>query len=429
MHSIIYPKLNETIHETVLPNGLRVAIIHKPDYLTSSFFLAVPYGSMDLVQSIDGERFEQPSGIAHFLEHKLFENNNGTDIMEAFSALSANVNAFTSHTETVYTFSTSQNRLTRPLNLLLDFVQNLSITEASVEKEKGIIVQELRMYMNMPEQRLVYETYQSLYLNHPIRLDIGGTESSVESITKADLETCYRLNYHPSNCLLVAVTPADPRKIIRIIRNNQAKKVFAPGVRLKRALSPEPLEVARPDFRFEMDIQAPKLTYAFKLDCMDEDPLVNLKHEWTLRLLLELLFSATNPAYQDWLKAQRIHDYFGYEIEINHEYAFAMFYGESVEPEDFKALVREGLDADLNALSPRLEGLKRRYSALMLRALDDHDDYAVTYIRSFFNGIPFENQLTILEDITFKDILDSRQWLNPKRTATVLMSGRKTSQE
>ena len=125
--------------------------------------------------------------------------------MEAFTDLGAYVNAFTSHNETVYTFSSVKN-IYKGLNLLLDFVQHFEITEESVEKEKGIIIQELNMYAQMPEQRLIFETYQSLYHQHPIRYDIGGDEENVNSITREELLDIYKRNYHPQNSLLVCVS-------------------------------------------------------------------------------------------------------------------------------------------------------------------------------------------------------------------------------
>lgn len=419
-----YIDLHETILETVLENGMRVFIIEKPEYMTSSFYLAFPYGSMDLNQTYQTQKIEQASGIAHFLEHKLFENNNGTDIMEAFSQLGAHVNAFTSHTETVYTFNISNQRLKKPLNLLLDFVQNLNITEESVEKEKGIIVQELRMYMQMPEQRLMLETYQSLYHQHPIRLDIGGTEDSVNSITKTQLELCYQLNYHPSNSILVCVSSTSPLKLLKLIEDNQKGKFLSPQDQPQRMECHEPESVYRPYFEFQMEIQSSKLTYAYKLNCMSTSAFENLRLEWLLRLYLELMFSPMNPRYQNWIENNRIHDYFGYEVELNDAYGFVLFYGETEDKDDFIQLIHEGLIIEDEALESKLESLKRRYRALLIRSLDDHDDFALNLIRSQFNRIPFEQQFTLLDGINLKEILESQKFLNADNTCSVWMKAK-----
>lgn len=421
MHKVEYAMIHESMVEHQLCNGLKIVIIEKPDYLSSSFFLAIPYGSCDLNQEDFQQHYKDASGIAHFLEHKLFENNNGTDIMEAFSALGAHVNAFTSHTETVYTFSLASKRLKKPLNLLLDFVQALDITESSVEKEKGIIVQELNMYLQMPEQRLILETYQSLYQNHPIRLDIGGTDVSVHSITKEALERVYARNYQPHNCVLVCVSPIKASKIIEMVEANQSRKTFAKLPLPKRSLIQEPTNVLRDTYEFEMDIQASKLTYSFKLIELSTDPLENLRQEWSLRLYLELLFSSIQPAYQDWIQSQRIHDYFGYEVEVNQEYGFVMFYGETENSQDFINLIHEGLNTGIEPLLTHLVSLKRRYHALLVRSLDDHDDYAHSLIRSIFQKIPFEQQFKLIESIEVKDVLQSARHFKDSPTAMVWM--------
>ena len=153
-------RYDETYFEETLDNGLRVVIWYKPNFQNSQFLFATPYGALDFKQKDAlGNVIEFPSGIAHFLEHKMFESKQG-DVMELFSQLGANVNAFTSYNETVYYFSTTNKEVKQELNFLLDFVQSLEITEASVEKEKGIIIQELNMYLQMPDSRLLFESFK-----------------------------------------------------------------------------------------------------------------------------------------------------------------------------------------------------------------------------------------------------------------------------
>ncbi|HET6785604.1 MAG TPA: pitrilysin family protein [Erysipelotrichaceae bacterium] len=405
MEIVHFPEINESHYISVLQNGLKVIIIQKKDYKSSSCFMAFPYGSLDIKQKINQEIHDYPSGIAHFLEHKLFENNNGLDIMETFSHLSANVNAFTSHTETVYYFNSSKKNIKKPLNLLLDFVQQLSITEQSVEKEKGIIIQELRMYMQMPEQRLMLETYQSLYEKHPIRLDIGGNEESVSSITKEVLERCYALNYHPSNALLVCITPTNPQLILDWIVENQNAKNFQSTHNIERVVEIEGKQVYRKHFEFEMDIQSSKMTYSFKMNDLSSDSKTNLLREWKYRLFLELIFSPMNPKYEVWMNENRIHDYFGYDVDLNNEYGFILFFGENEDEVDFKKLVIEGLNTDITHFETYFELLKRRYFAQLLRQFDDQDDYALTLIRSKFNKLEITDSIHALKEINFIDLL------------------------
>lgn len=422
METKYYPEINETHYHSKLKNGLNVIIVQKEGFKSSSCFIAFPYGSLDVKQKIGEQVQEYPSGIAHFLEHKLFENNNGNDIMETFSHLSANVNAFTSHTETVYYFNSSKKNIKKPLNLLLDFVQQLSITDASVEKEKGIIVQELRMYMQMPEQRLVLETYQSLFHKHPIRLDIGGNEESVNSITRDLLERCYDLNYHPSNALLVCITPNKAETIQNWIEVNQDAKEFKNAYPISRVIEDEDKHVYRKEFEFEMDIQASKMTYSFKVQSISKDNKENLLKEWKYRLFLEMIFSSINPQFEIWMSDNRIHDYFGYEVELNHEYGYVMFFGENEDKEDFIKLIHEGLQSDISQFERYFETLKRRYFAQLLRQFDDQDDYAITLIRSKFSHIEITDSIHSLKSIQFNDLLNIKDDLLSLDTAFVKMN-------
>ena len=166
---------DETSYTETLDNGLKVIIFHKPGYSLTSACFGTAFGGLNICQRHNARDYSFHPGTAHFLEHKLFESEE-KDIMTAFSLMGANVNAFTSYKETVYYFTKSGEDIKDCLNLLLDFVQNLSITKESVEKEKGIIVEEVSMYMQNPDSRLINETYKSLYEKYPLKYDIGGDE-------------------------------------------------------------------------------------------------------------------------------------------------------------------------------------------------------------------------------------------------------------
>lgn len=421
--------LNETTYTQVLENGMTVVILHKDKNINTSAYLAFPYGSLNIHQQDDnGNSFDSHPGLAHFLEHKLFENHNGMDVMERFTELSCNVNAFTSYNETVYYFSTARQDLEEPLNLLLDFVQELAITDASVEKEKDIIIQELRMYHQMPESRLMYETFQSLYAQHPVRFDIGGSEDSVRSINKNDLESAYHLNYHPSKALMVIVTSADPASVIEMVKVNQSKKMFGPALALKDRVIAEPHTVVTTRKVVPMDIQASKIAYAFKLQPKPMSNLERITLEWELKIALELLFSSLNPDYENWIRSGLIHDYFGYDVEINDSYWYAMFYGETEEFDGFKALIDRVLESDMSKLLPYLKQLKRRYLSYTYRVLDDQDDYAVHYLRSAFVHLTLEDTIRIIENLSAEAILKSLEHLKTPHRSVVIVEKSQTGQ-
>lgn len=414
--------LDETIYTETLANGLTLVVLNKKNNVSTSVYLAFPYGSLQLNQvDSQGNNYVFNPGLAHFLEHKLFENHKGLDVMERFSELSCNVNAFTSYNETVYFFNTTVTEIKEPIDLLLDFVQELNITQASVEKEKSIIIQELRMYHQIPESRLMYETFQALYANLPIKYDIGGSEESVNLISKAELDLCYELNYHPSKTLMVIVSSLDPEMFSRLVNANQSKKTFVPYIPLKKIDVHEPDEVVYPEKIIAMDIQSTKLTYSFKLHPQELSNFQRAHLEWRLKIYLELLFSSINPDYARWIKEGIIHDYFGYDVEINEDYWYVMFYGETENKETFVNLIEHTLDTDLSPLLPFLKQLKRRYLSYAYRLLDDQDDYAVQYIRSHFNALKLEDTLAIIHDLNEEDILSVKVILNTNNKTTVII--------
>ena len=405
-------RYQESYVEETLDNGLHVVLWQKPDYAKSLFMMATPLGALDMKQKDEeGKEYAFPAGIAHFLEHKMFEMEDG-DVMELFSNMGANVNAFTSYTETVYYFSTTADVI-QPLHLLLDFVQDLSITEESVEKEKGIIIQELNMYKQMSDQRLLMETFSSLYKHHPLRFDIGGDEESVTSITLEQLKQCYNINYHPGKMILVGVSAQDPKMLLEEIKKNQQKKVFPAAKKVTRIIQEEPYTPARKDFEFQMDVSMPKLSIAYKM-CGVKDIYERIKKEWAIRMVLDATFSSLNPDFQKWLDEGIINDFVGSEVDLGKDYGMMMFYSETNKKEAFLAIVKdivqkikiEGISQSL------LEQLKKRYYGQSLRSLNSFDDIAITMVRNYFDQSDFFASMDVLYDITLQDVNEACQMID-----------------
>ncbi len=412
----------ESFYMSTLDNGLKVYIVTKKDTKTHTAHLALPFGSIDLQQQVDDDAYSYPAGVAHFLEHKLFENHRGKDVMQLFTNMGAQVNAFTSHHETVYYFKTTRKSFQKELHLLLDFVQSFSITEEAVEKEKGIITQELQMYQQIPEQRLVLETYRSLFHQHPLREDIGGDEESIKNITKEVLEQCYDINYHPSRSVLVVVSSRKAEDILDWIHKNQNSKTFTHPKLVQRIFPEEPPETYRDQYAFGMDMQNTKMTLSYKLPISEVDNHINVKHEWSLRFLLDLKFSPINSAYQQWIKDKRIHDYFGYDVDVSSHSSFVIFFIESDLEEDFKSLVIDTLSESIDEFIDSINLLKRRYTAQIIRSFDDHDDYALTLIRSDFQNLELDALVNIIQSIQIDDIKQMQVLLNTLKPILVRMS-------
>lgn len=392
---------DEDFYIDKLDNGLEVVIFNKKDFLTTACAFATSYGALNTDEVLDDKEYHFHPGVAHFLEHKLFESED-KNIFEEFSNMGCNVNAFTSYHETVYYFSTTNKEIKEPLNLLLDFVQKLDITDENVEKEKGIICQELAMYMQNPDSRLLQETYRSLYHNYPLKYDIGGNETSVNAISKDELDLCYKINYHPNNMVLLIVSPLDVNYLMDIVKENQSKKHFDEQKDVKTLLIDEDDSVVRKEFSFEMDINKPKHVYALKLkpNFKDSDDIVY--KQWCLDLYLKAYFSSINKDYQEWLNKGLINDYFGYEVDFDKDYAYILFYNES-EEDNIKELIDNELKKDL-ITEEILTSIKRRYIGNSFDTLNDVESFDTGYVRDYVNGIDYFKSIEILTHISLDDL-------------------------
>lgn len=395
----------ETYYEDICDNGLKIVVWHKPEFATTSCLFATPYGSFDSEQiDKNGNIIRFPEGIAHFLEHKLFESDEG-DVMSTFSTMGANVNAFTSFNETVYYFDTSDEDISKPLNLLLDFVQDLKITNESVEKEKGIIAQELNMYLEMPDSRLLFETFRSLYKNHPLKNDIGGTVESVYQITKEDLENCYAINYHPANMMVIIVTPINPSSVIDIVKQNQAGKKFNEFNPVKRYFAEEPNEVFEKFKIIHMDVTNQKICLGYKLPVINETDVSRVKRDWALRFILENHFTTMNPDYQNWLDTHQISHYFEYEIDLSKDYALLIFSDEGIDLETFKSFIQTQLnECKINSLSESsLTQLKNRSLGETLTIFNQPEAIGIQYFRNIQTGVDLFDTIEIISNLTCDD--------------------------
>lgn len=421
MEKHINEKYQESYYTETLSNGLHVVLWKKEDYAKSLFMMSTPLGAMDLEQVDEaGKDYRYHAGIAHFLEHKMFEMGE-EDVMELFSRMGANVNAFTSYNETSYYFSTS-NDIKKPLELLMDFVQTLQISKESVEKEKGIIVQELNMYQQMPDNRLLMETFSSLFQNHPLKYDIGGDAESVCATTLEELQQCYLRNYHPSNMVLFGIGDFDVEEVMQLIRENQEKKEFSKQPHLRRKEVAEPREVARKEHRFAMDISVKKQAIAYKLAGLKDSGLRN-RMEWCFKIMLDAYFSSLNPEFQAWIDEGTINDYIGSEVDFGEDHGLIMFYGESDDEMRFKEIVaktwermqQEAVDREV------VERLKRRYFGQSLRSLNSFDDIAITYIRNYFDGLDIFDALDCIDRICEQDFQEARDMLKHADLAYVVI--------
>lgn len=412
MNKVVSDRYQECYYEETLPNGLKVVVWYKPGYEKSFAMMSTPMGAFDISQ-IDskGNIYQYPPGIAHFLEHKLFENEN-RDVMEDFSKMGASVNAATTYDLTTYYFQTSTD-LYEPLNLLLDFTQSLDITKESVEKEKGIINQELSMYDQMSDFKLVKETFAALFHDHPMKYDIGGTTDSVNKTTLEQLEACYKYNYHPSTMICMIVTGKDPQEVLKAVRENQSKKRFPSINSIHRRKCREQQEVVKEHVQFNMDVTTPKVNVAFKLNGI-KNQIERNKMEIGIRYLMDSIFTTMNEDYQEWLDNEIINDFFGYECDFGEDYGYLMIYTETNKVDEFKDMIFTNLNKMMNE-SYKQETfiqLKKRYFGENIKELNDFEAISFAFIRNYFNKTNFFDVLEIVDSFGMNDIGKIKESLN-----------------
>ena len=233
-------RIRENLYCSKLPSGLEVFILPKMEYSKQFAIYATNFGSVDMRFSVPGENkvTEVPAGVAHFLEHKLFEEEEG-NVFDRFSRLGASANAYTNFTTTAYLFSSTSN-FYKCLEVLLQFVQSPHFTDENVEKEKGIISQEIRMYDDNGEWKSFFNMLQGLYHRHPVRVDIAGTVESISGIDKDVLYKCYNNFYHPDNMALIVVGNVDIDETMELVEKNAKKNLSEREEEIKRYYPEEP---------------------------------------------------------------------------------------------------------------------------------------------------------------------------------------------
>ncbi|MFJ5761861.1 EF-P 5-aminopentanol modification-associated protein YfmH [Neobacillus sp. NPDC093182] len=407
MEKINFDQLQEELYHEKLPNGLNVYILPKKGFNKTFATFTTKYGSIDnnFVPLGKEEYVKVPDGIAHFLEHKLFEKEDG-DVFQQFSRQGASANAFTSFTRTAYLFSSTSD-VEKNLETLVDFVQDPYFSEKTVEKEKGIIGQEITMYDDNPDWRLYFGLIQNLYQNHPVKIDIAGTIESISHITKDLLYECYNTFYHPSNMLLFIVGPVDPNKFMDQVRENQAKKDYKEMPEIKRKFEDEPLQTAEPKQVLEMNVQTSKCLIGMKALHVDQTGPELLKNELTMNVLLDLLFGKSSENYNQLYNQGLIDETFSYDYTQEQGFGFAMVGGDTENPDKLAEELKNMLFQAKNGTTfaeEQLERAKKKKIGAFLRAVNSPEYIANQFTRYAFNDMNLFDVVPTLEKITMDDI-------------------------
>jgi predicted Zn-dependent peptidase len=405
MKIIPYPHLNETIYHEQLPNGLNVYVLPKEGFQKTYATFSTEYGSIDNHFQVESKQpVRVPDGIAHFLEHKMFEEPEG-DVFATFASQGASANAFTSFDRTAYLFSATGDVFSS-LQTLLNFVQNPYFTDENVEKEKGIIGQEINMYRDNPDWRSYFGLIEAMYQKHPVHIDIAGTIQSISQITKEILYECYHTFYHPSNMSLFVVGGIRAEEVIAFVKENQAAKAFKPQGHIERYFDEEPLAVDSAQRVINLPVSLPKCLFGFKEPAPGTEGKALLELELVSKLVLDILFSGSSSIYQALYDENLISDNFGHEYNCGQDYAFSVIGGDTKDPEQLVSRIREelarvsenGLDVET------FERSRKKKIGNFLRMLNSPESIANDFTKYRFKGIDLFDILPVYENITLEQV-------------------------
>src|SRR5690625_2491340 len=420
MNKQIYNDIQETVYTKTLPNGLIVYLIPKQERSKTYGLFATNYGSMDqtFVPIGEEEEITVPDGIAHFLEHKLFEKED-RDVFADFGKQGASPNAYTSFTKTAYLFSATTN-IEQNVETLLDFVQDPYFSETSVENEKGIIAQEIKMYDDQPDWQSFIGTVQGMFKHHPVKIDIAGTVESIHKITKEDLYTCYYTFYHPENMTLFLTGNFDGREMMELIEKNQSSKDFEKTDPIKRSFPPEPEEVAMKEKTLFMPVSVPNCTVGIKESTTVLDRDTFLKKDLLQGMVMSYYFSKGGQFYQELYTEGLIDSSFNFSSNLEKNFGYTLINTNTSNPDQYANKVKELLLSTNEATftSEEFETMKRKRIGQLLRVMNSLEYIASQYTHYYLQDIDFFKLIPAIQSLTMDDLNEFvKNWIKEERLA------------
>ena len=414
-----YPRTGETVFSARLDNGLTVYVDVKADFQKAYAFFAADYGGMDMKFRMDGQWHDTPAGVAHFLEHKTFDTKDGNALQD-LAANGASPNAFTSSAITGYYFESTE-KFYENLKILLSFVSQPYYTQESVDKEQGIIGQEIRMIEDDPENQVYYAMLEGLYAYHPIRVSVAGTIESISHITADTLNLCHSAFYNPGNMVLCVAGNVDPEKVLEMAREILPKEGKGS---IPRDYGPdEPTAAARSRTELKMEVSTPIFELGWKMD-----PAPKGEEQFRQKLIAELaceaLLGNSSPLYVRLYRDGLINSSFSYGFDGYPSCAYAMAGGESADPDAVAAAIaaeaerigREGVDPALFAR------LKKGLYGAKVRSLNSFENICVGMAQAYFAGYDMLRFPEVFEGVSQADVETCiRTCFTPERAALAVV--------
>ena len=399
-----YPAVKEMVYRTRLSNGLTVALLPKKEFKEVYGSVTVQFGSVDtLVTEVDGDVKQYPAGIAHFLEHKLFEREDSSDLMSAFTSLGADSNAFTSFTKTNYLFS-STDYLLENLDLLDELVTSAHFTEDSILREQDIIQQEREMYQDDPDSCLFFSTLANLYPGTPLATDIVGSEESISQINLTNLQENFTRFYKPVNMSLFLVGNFDVDQVQDYFERKELEELDVQEVAREKFV----LKDVKQTDSMRMEVSSPKLAIGVrgKQDVAEDDC---YRHHILLKLLFAMMFGWTSDRFQKLYESGKIDASLSLEVEVTSRFHFVMLTMDTKEPvalsHQFRKAIRN-FTKDLDITEDHLDIIKREMFGEFFSSMNSLEFIATQY-DAFGQGETIFDLPKILQEITLEDVLDA----------------------
>jgi predicted Zn-dependent peptidase len=401
-------RLQEMVISEVLDCGLEVHVIPKKGFSEKYAVLTTRFGSVDhsFIHPETGQMQTVPDGIAHFLEHTLFEKEDG-NISDRFSDRGAYHNAYTSFVSTSYLFSCARD-FPENLNTLMDLAYHPYFTEVSVEQEKGIIAQEIIMYDDLPHWRVYQNLLEAMYHTHPVRINIAGNVPSIRSITPETLADCHRIFYHPQNMALYAAGDLDVEQVIRAAAGYMERIQLPPFDDVKRQIPEEPAAVARNRVEEKGAVLRPLMMMGWKEADPADNPRTALMRELENEIIMEALFGKGSDLFNELYESGVLSGPLDLDFSSAPHYGHALIGTETEKPDDLIAEIEKTLRrVRKDGLDPRLfEESRRRIAGSFIQTFDHMERLVNAFVSTYHRGFLFFDYDTALREVCLSGVRD-----------------------
>ncbi len=401
-------KVKEKLYIEKLENGLTVMIIPKKNIQKKYVIFGTNFGSIDnhFIDPKTNEEIKIPDGVAHFLEHKMFEQKSGKNSLDTLSALGVDANAYTTNDHTAYLFETTEN-FYEALDELMDYIQNPYFTDENVEKEKGIIGQEIKMYEDHPGWQVYLNTMKCMYKENPVRDDIAGSIESISQINKEILYTCYNTFYHPSNMALVVCGDFEPEEILKEIKSRLIEK--EKQAEIKRIYPPKEEKILQKEKTVKMEVNTPLFMIGFKDNQQEKENIV--KKHIAIEIILNILLGQSSELYKKLYEQGDLISTPDLDYEFSKQYAHILISGQSKNPKEIVLKVTEKIqDLKKNGINEEeFNRIKKKIYGNYVTEYNSVAEISRMFLADYFKGI---NSFDYLENYNLITLDYTTQILN-----------------